>query len=393
MKIGYVIHRFPWPSETFISREVADLIELGHDIEIYSFDRPEGRDAELLGRQARWLMSKTQYISKREAAKCLLGPSALAMLVEERKLTRNATSQNSRLLRLGRAAALARRAQQDGVTWLHAHWPYATQCVHLASTAATMRYSVSIHAHEVAHDNGHFATCFERLQFASFCNRAAMEYLLSRLGPSARTKSHLVYHGVDVATFGVQPSADRGPPLRILSGGRLTSTKGFDRLVRACAKAAHRGIDVRLTILGRGPEEETIRRIAAELEFSNRLELPGWVSHDEVAGHMKACHVFALLASDDFNDGLPNVIVEAMASGRPVIVSPLPAASEIIVSGTNGFILSAVDDEEGFIEALRRLSVSDTATKMATAARITVEEQYDARRHIRTLASLFDGDL
>lgn len=391
MKIGYVIHRFPWPSETFISREVADVMKLGYDVEIYSFDKPEGADAELLGKQAQHLMSRTQYISKFEAARCIVTGSTPNMLREERRIAPTTTSLATRLLRAGRAAALVRRARQDGVTQLHAHWPYATQCAHLASTAAGIPYSVSVHAHEVAHDNGHFPTCFERLRFATFCNRAAMEYLLSRLDSTARAKSHLVYHGVDVAAFAVQPSAAANAPLRILSAGRLTSTKGFDRLVRACAAAVHRGIEVQLTILGRGPEEATIRRIASELNFSERLNLPGWVSHDEVTGYMRACHVFALLASDDFNDGLPNVVVEAMASGRPVIVSPLPAAREIIANGKSGFILSAVDDEDGFIEALHKLSASDTATRMAAAARTTVEEKYDARCHIRTLASLFQG--
>ncbi|MCK1397435.1 glycosyltransferase family 4 protein [Bradyrhizobium sp. 4] len=390
MKIGYVIHRFPWPSETFISREVADVIKLGYDVEIYSFDKPEGADAKLLGKQAQHLMSRTQYISKFEAAQGIVARSAPNMLREERRIAPTTTSQTTRLLRAGRAAAVAQRARQDGVTQLHAHWPYATQCAHLASSVTGLPYSVSIHAHEVAHDSGHFPACFERVRFATFCNRAAMEYLLSRLDPTARAKSHLVYHGVDTAAFAVQPPAAPNPPLRILSAGRLTGTKGFDRLVRACAAAVHRGIDVQLTILGRGPEEAAIRRIALELNFSERLNLPGWVSHEEVTGHMRACHVFALLASDDFNDGLPNVVVEAMASGRPVIVSPLPAASEIIANGTSGFILSAVDDEDGFIEALKKLSGPGMATNMAAAARVTVEEKYDARCHIRTLASLFE---
>ncbi|MFC0242367.1 glycosyltransferase family 4 protein [Rhodopseudomonas telluris] len=390
MKIGYVIHRFPWPSETFISREVADIIGLGHEVEIYSFDEPQGRDAELLGDQACSLKAMTQYISRNEAAAALPSISTLAMFGEEKRLARTATDRSNRLLRLGRAAALARRARRDGVTLLHAHWPYATQCAHLASLATDLPYSVSIHAHEVAHDNGHFAACFERLRFATFCNGAAMEYLLSRLGPAARAKSHLVYHGVDVGTFSVQPAATTPPPLRILSAGRLTSSKGFDRLVRACADATTQGLDVRLTILGRGPEEDTIRRVAAETGFSERLELPGWVSHDKVTCYMRDCQVFALLASDDFNDGLPNVVVEAMASGRPVIVSPLPAAREIIEPGINGFILSAVDDRPGFVAALTALAEGNTAARMATAARKTVEEQYDSRRHIRALAALFE---
>lgn len=388
MKIGYVIHRFPWPSETFISREVADVVALGHDVRIYAFEEPTGKDAELLSAQARGLRDRTHYISNSEAAAALPSPSTFAMLRDESRLARTATHRCNRLLRLGRAAALARRLRRDGVTGLHAHWPYATECAHLASLATGLPYSISVHAHEVAHDNGHFAVCFPRLTFASFCNHAAMNYLLSRLDPAAREKSHLIYHGVDVDTFVVQPPADPAPPLRVLSAGRLTASKGFHRLVAACAETVRRGTEVRLTILGRGPEEETIRRVAAEQGFTERLDLPGWVSHEEVTRHLGACHVFALLASDDFNDGLPNVVVEAMASGRPVVVSPLPAAKEIIETGKNGFILAAPDDTEGFIGALEALATDGTAARLAVTARATVVENYDARQHIQTLAGL-----
>ena len=391
MKVGYVIHRFPWPSETFISREVADLIALGHDVEIYSFEAPGTADAALLTDQARGLMLRTKYIDRREAALALVAPAIFAMLGDERRLAATATSRVNRLLRLGRASALARRAVRDGVDRLQAHWPYATTCTHLASLASGLPYSVSIHAHEVAHDNGHFQVCFERLSFATFCNGAAMNYLLDRLPLAAREKSHLVYHGVDIGAFELQPPPEPGPPLRVLSAGRLTGSKGFDRLVVSCGEAHRRGSDVRLTILGRGPEEEKLRRLAEECDFADRLTLPGWVPHDEVRRFLREAHVFALMASDDFNDGLPNVVVEAMASGRPVVLSPLPAAREIIDLGRNGFILKTIDDTDGLIDALETLTRDGVAVTTAAAARATVEEKYDARIHIRTLSDLIEG--
>jgi len=388
MRIGYVIHRFPWPSETFISREVADLIAMGHDIRLYAFEAPEGKDAELLSDQARDLMARTRYITPREAMAALPGVDTLRMLGDERRLAAAATTKVNRLARLGRSAALARLARADSLDRLHAHWPYATTCVHLASVATGIDYSVSVHAHEVAHDNGHFPVCFERLRFASFCNRAAMDYLLARLPAEARAKAHLVYHGVDVSAFPFQPPAPPPPPLKVLSAGRLTASKGFDRLVAGCAEAARRGLDVELTILGRGAETEALAAQAAALGFADRFHLPGWVPHGEVRGYIRDSHAFALLASDDFNDGLPNVVVEAMASGRPVIVSPLPAAREIVDHGRNGFVLDAVDDLEGLIRILQSLAAEGATDEMAQAARRTVVEGYDAADLIRIQSRL-----
>jgi glycosyltransferase involved in cell wall biosynthesis len=179
--------------------------------------------------------------------------------------------------------------------------------------------------------------------------------------------------------------------LRILSAGRITPTKGFDRLVRACALAKKEGLDVRLTILGRGNGLEALKTLAAELDFAEELELPGWVAHSEVSGFLARSHVFALLANTDFNDGLPNVVVEAMAVGRPVIVSPLPAAREAVINGETGFILDGVEDYPGFVAALRQLVDGAGAERMGRAARALVVGRYDARAHIRALAEQLEG--
>lgn len=388
MKTGYVIGRFPWPSETFVSREIADLIDLGSEVEIYAFEGPSPGDVELLSGQARELMARTHYISTGEALTALLRTNIFRMLGANGRFSREATGKSNPLLRLGRAAAIVQRAKRDGVGALHAHWPYATQVAHLASLASGLPYSISIHAHEVAHEGGHFPIVFERLRLATFCNAAAMTFLLDKLPSAAREKAHLVYHGVDVDAFPELPPRPPGGALEVISAGRMTRSKGFDRLVRACAEAVRQGVDVRLTILGRGPERDAVEALAAELGFSERLSLPGWVSHERVRDFLADSDVFALLADIDFNDGLPNVAVEAMACGRPVILSPLPAAVEAVKSGETGFVLKSVDDQAGAIAALVELQDRKRALQMGKAARKTMVERYDARIHIRTLAQL-----
>jgi colanic acid/amylovoran biosynthesis glycosyltransferase len=390
MKLGYVIARFPWPSETFISREVLDLLGIGVDLEIYAFQKPEGADLDLLTPEARGLIARTQYIDKREAGLALASLATPGMLALNGRFGREATEKTNTLLRLGRAAAVIRRARRDGVDGLHAHWPYATQIAALAHAGSGLPYSISVHAHEVAYDNGHFPAAFETLEFSSFCNQAALDFLMKQLPAQARDRSHLIYHGVDTLAFAELPPAGPAAPLRLLSAGRITPTKGFDRLVRACAQARGQGLDVTLTILGRGPGLDDLRALAAELGFADGLELPGWVPHSEVRGYLSRSHAFALLANTDFNDGLPNVVVEAMACGRPVIVSPLPAAQEAIIPGQTGFILDGVEDYAGFCDAVRALLDGEAARRMGEAARRLVVDRYDARAHIRALADLFE---
>jgi glycosyltransferase involved in cell wall biosynthesis len=391
MKIAYLVHRFPWPSETFISREVADLIEAGVDLQVYSFEGPAQNDQKLLSPTAREIAARTHYISRAEAATALASFGWHRGLGLNRRFSAEATLKTRPALRLARAASVARQLRAAGVSGIHAHWPYGTQIAQLVHEITGLPFSASVHAHEVAHDSGHFPAAFESLRFASFCNAAAMNYLLDRLPAAARDKAHLVYHGVDIGSFAYSPDFPPPRPLRVLSAGRITPTKGFDRLVRACARAAAEGLDLRLTILGRGPASEGLRQIAAEQGFGERLELPGWVSHDEVRRHILDSHVFALMANDDFNDGLPNVVLEAMACGRTAILSPMPAAAEAIEHGRSGFILPSVADEGGMAAFLRQLSADpELPRRMGRAARERVEQLYDSRAHIRRLKALLE---
>jgi len=391
MKIAYLISRFPWPSETFISREVSDLMEAGVDVEIFAFEGPPEADMRLLSPQARALAARTRYISKASAAGALLRPGWQRAWALNNRFTREATLKTQPLLRLARAASVALQARKSGVTAIHAHWPYGTQVAQLAHQITGLPFSTSVHAHEVAHDNGHFRAAFETLRFASFCNAAAMNHLLDQLPSGARDKAHLIYHGVDIAAFSYSDQYPPHKPLRILSAGRVTPTKGFDRLIRACARGFAEGLDITLTILGRGPALADLRQLALDLGFSDRLDLPGWVSHDEVRSHILNSHVFALMANDDFNDGLPNVVLESMACGRTIILSPLPAASEAIEHGISGFVLPAVDDPESMLDFLRQLNSDPGLVRsMGQAARQRVVGLYDSRAHIRRLRTLFE---
>ena len=384
MRLAYVVNQFPALSETFVSREVRALRALGAEIDAYAFRAPSAADLARMDPETRALAAETEVLGVEPPPLAVLGqaPEAFASNARFRH-------PSSAWGRVGKAFALARRIAARPPHRMHAHWPYATMVTHLASGLTGVPYSASVHAHEVAHENGHFAECFRRLDWAAFCNRAAMDHLLARLPPEAAAKAHLVYHGVETARFRPLALPERADPFRVLSAGRLTATKGFDRLVRACALARGRGAPVRLAVLGRGDHEGAIRRAAAEAGFADHLELPGWVPHAEVPQWLARSHVFALPASVGFHDGLPNVVLEAMSSARPVVLSPLPAAREAVASGVEGVILDSAEDVEGLARALVRLHASPEAlARMAAAARARAARDHDAGALVRRLYAL-----
>jgi glycosyltransferase involved in cell wall biosynthesis len=253
-------------------------------------------------------------------------------------------------------------------------------------------FSVSIHAHEVEHDNGHFPAVLAVAARAVFCNAAAMDRLLDRLDPSLRAKCHLVYHGVDLEAFPYSPMPDFDGILRVVSAGRMTPTKGFDLAIRAVARARRQGLQLRLTLLGDGSERDRLQELVRAERVADIVEFTGWQPHEAVVARIAEAHCAVLLASTDFHDGLPNVILEALSIGRPVVVSPFPAAREAVDENLNGHILTHRDDEDELLKFWRILA-SDAQLRigMSRAARASVESRHDRHRQIRLLADILSG--
>jgi glycosyltransferase involved in cell wall biosynthesis len=392
VKIAYLVADFPKPSETFVSREILALRALGLDVKTFAFQQPAAAEQAKLDPPTQGLIGSVEYLGNAWLLSGALRSWSIPRIWRENAdLQRTSMMKSNSHLRLLRAASLATQLQAAGIRHLHAHWPYATIIAHLVHKLTGISYSISVHAHEVEYDYGHFRSVFDSLSFATFCNRAAMERLLGRLPASARERSHLVYHGVDLNRFRPLAFPETGGVLKVISAGRLTRSKGFERLVRACATARSLGAPVELTILGAGNLETVLRKIAADCGFTDAFHLPGWLPHDRVAERLAGAHVFALMADTEYGDGLPNVVLEAMASGRPVILSPLPAAEEAITHGVEGLILNSATEEEGMVNALQRLAGERAKLPvMAQAARRRVESQFDQNIHVRRLKDLFE---
>lgn len=394
MRIAYIVGKFPKPSETFIWREVVGLRALGHDSQVFSFERPTPQELTSLDSAIRHF-SGVHYITPMEimmgALDALVDDARRKVAQLNRTLSQVVTMAPNSHLRLWRACAVARRLRRERVDFIYAHWPYASQIAALVHAITDIPYGISVHAYEVAHDNGHFPLLFQTVTFASFCNQAAMDYLLSRLPPACRERSFLVRHGIDLQRFPRMPFSTMPPPLKVLSAGRLTWTKGFDRLIQACALAIREGLDIELTILGTGSQHERLAKQAEELGIAHKVRMPGWIPYSEVVHWFADCHIFALLADTSYDDGLPNVVLEAMACGRPVVLSPLPAATEAVTDGVEGFILRSPDDLDSFIANLSYLMRNPMLfLEMGANARRAVEQNHDAGTHLKALASLLE---
>ena len=238
------------------------------------------------------------------------------------------------------------------------------------------------------HEFGHFDRCLPNVKFISFCNNAAMKVVIERY-PNLSNRCHLIYHGIDTDFFNyIKPKNKIGKTINLITGGRLTKTKGIHRLIKSCSYCIKMGFNIELTIFGEGIEKKNLETLVSDLNIKNNVRFLGWISSMEVRNRITNSDLFCLLADTNYHDGIPNVFVESMSVGRPVISSKLPAISELILHKENGFIIDDKDDEKEFLDIIEGLYKMNNFKKISLNARKTVKENYDSSVMIDDLIDL-----
>jgi glycosyltransferase involved in cell wall biosynthesis len=181
---------------------------------------------------------------------------------------------------------------------------------------------------------------------------------------------------------------------RILSIGRLIEFKGFRELIAACAELKKRGIEFECEIIGDGPLRGALENAIAAAGLDGIVRLPGALPQEEVVRRLADCDVFALACIVDrkgASDVLPTVILEAMATARPIVSTRLAAVPEIVRDGESG-LLVAPGDVEGFANALESLLRDpQLRARLGAAGRHNVEERFDVAKTAAQLLELVEA--
>ncbi len=290
------------------------------------------------------------------------------------------------------AARVAAIAEREGFDRIHGAWAHFPASVAwLASRLAGKRFSMAGHAGSDLYRTQAFLR--EKVRDADFvttCVQGNADMLRALAGPQARIEH--IYHGVDLRRFDGAARARSSEPV-FLCVGRLFGTKGFDVAVRALAELARRGRPGRLRLVGRGPDEAMLRRLAREGGVEDRVEFLGNLPQAELVPLYRSA--WALVApsrvlANGWRDGIPNVVVEALAMGLPCIGTHTAGLGEAVRERVNGRLLAA-DDVGGLADALAEV-VDDPAVLDAwsDAARASVLDAFDAERNFERVAALFE---
>ncbi len=403
MRIAYLVSRFPAISHTFILREVLALRRLGVEIETFSIRRTDPR--ELLSAADREAFAATDAI---------VAPRPLALA------TAHATALLSRPLRYATTLLLALRLSPPGlkglvwqlfyfveaiVLWhrcvqrevhhVHAHFAnVATDVALLAAEFGGERWSWSFTMHGSAEfydvarhrlpekvERADFVVCISH-----FCRSQLMGFVTESHWPKLR----VVRCGVDADAFSpVGGREERSGPTRVLHVGRLVQVKGQAILLEALAELVRSGLDITATLVGDGPKRAELERLATELGIAGRVTFTGSVGQDQIRSYYAAADIFCL---PSFAEGVPVVLMEAMASGLPVIGTRVTGVPELVEHGVSGLLATPGRTDE-IVAALRRLaSAPHLRASMGEAGREQVIAEFDLRTSAEQLGEIF-GEL
>jgi glycosyltransferase involved in cell wall biosynthesis len=237
------------------------------------------------------------------------------------------------------ATVVARRLAGRAVAGIHGYFAHLpAQVARLVAERLGVPYGFSVHARDARKDApGEFAARARGAACVIACNQDVAQDV-RRSGADVQVAPH----GVDTQRFRPRPLPDGGP-VQILAVGRLVEKKGFDILVTAAARLS---VPFRLRIIGEGPEQGRLAAAVASAKLEDRVTLCGGRTHAELPEEYSRAHVVAVPSIVDATgdrDGLPNVVLEAMASGRPVVASDVGAISSAVTPGETGILVPPGD--------------------------------------------------
>jgi len=408
-KIAYLLKGYPRLSETFILQEILGLERRGIPLHLFSIIDPK---EDIVHPSVRQVQSHVCYLHSDDARymQTTFEQSQLWLLKRHPlrllrvwlyvSFKRRHLLTFQRLLEAGRLAQLL--VEQD-VQWLHAHFAHGpTSVADFVHLLTGIPFSFSAHAKDIYQSSPDLLIRkIQRARFVTTCSDASRRYMLNLLKdlPDAgrqQSKIHLVYHGVDTQRFSPSPAqsyrlASGETPL-ILSIGRFVEKKGYQYLITACKTLVERNIPFRCAIYGSGPLKHDLRQQIESLGLEEYVQLHGERTQEDLPAIYRTATMFVLpccVASDGDRDGMPNVLLEAMATGLPVVSTDVGGVPELVEHDLNG-LLAPEKDPLALANALERL-LGDASLRasFSAGARRHILEHFDAEQNLNDLMTCF----
>lgn len=391
-RIGYILKVYPRFSETFVVTEILGREAIGDDISIFAL-RPT-TDTRFHPELAR-VKAPVEWIARPDKPSAFwqqMHPSLSHPTIAQNFLRILPELSTLEASDVAQGIALAERLLERKITHIHAHFAsLAGRMAWVASQLTGIGYTVTTHAKDIFHESvdrtwlRRICGDADRVIAISRFNQRYLEEVLEGTGASVVLR----YNALELERFTFSPSVTPNTRLEIAAVGRLVPKKGFGNLLDAARILKDQGHDFRIRLAGSGELEAQLKQQIIDLELTAEVELLGPLTQAEVTQLNREVDVFVApcVPSADGNiDGLPTVVLEAMAVGTPVIATAVTGLPEVIRDDETGVLLEP-NDVEGLAAALAAFSRGETETSQLThGARALIEEFFDNREQAKALS-------
>lgn len=402
--LGLILKGYPRISETFISNEILGLERLGFRIHIFSMRKPREHFSH---NSVHHIRARADYLPETLTAAPLSFFTENAILaVQKPKCYAAALRLAFRRYRRTRKSATWKHLLQagylvkhflpgTGVSHLHAHFAHSpTSVAMFASLLSGLPFSFTAHAKDIyTSDPDQLREKIIRANLVVTCTEYNRRHLTA-LSPGARTPIRRSYHGIDMHRFSqaTSPASISGRPYRILTVARLISKKGLPTVFLALKRLRDQGIAFEHDLIGDGEDRAAIQALIHQLNLHPITRLHGTLPHHQVREYYRRADLFILgceIAPNGDRDGIPNVLIESMAMGVPVVTTNVSAIPELVEHGRTGLLVPPGDPDAMVQAIITLLTDADLRKKIIVNAQQNVRQHFDSHTLINGLADLY----
>ncbi|MGN6529573.1 MAG: glycosyltransferase family 4 protein [Burkholderiaceae bacterium] len=397
MKVAYLVNQYPKVSHTFIRREIFALERQGLEVARFAI---RGWDAEVKGDEDLAERDRTRHVLRggvggllaRAARRCIADPGrAWTALRAALAMGRQAERPwPYHLVYFLEACTVADWLREEGAAHLHAHFgTNSAEVARLAHLLSGVPYSFTVHGPE-EFDKPKFLHLADKIRDAAFVvaiSSYGRSQLWRWLPAGDWAKVQVVHCALEKSFFAPSARLTVGTAPRLVNVGRLCAQKGQLLLVEAAARLAGAGADFELVLCGDGEMRAPIEAAIARHGLQRHVRITGWISSDTVREELLAARALVL---PSFAEGLPVVVMEAMAVGRPVVTTRIAGIPELVRDGVDGWLVPPGSIED-LVQAMGAcLAASpETLAGLGASARARVQERHDADVEAGKLGTLF----
>lgn len=395
-RVAYLCSIYPALSHTFIFREICSLRKEGIEVVTASINQPP--QVEVMTEEEQKEAAET-LVMKGMSPSAVLSAQLRCFLHSPAGYLRMAATATSLLFKgpkspikafgyLIEAAILVEWMREKEVDHIHEHFGDSTALVALLGKRyGTISYSFSVHGPDIFY-GVEPSLLKEKIENALFV-RSISHYCSSQLmritGHESWSSFHIIRCGIDPEVYTARPCPENDV-VQLLCVGRLVPAKGQHILIEACSQLINKGAKIHLNFVGGGEDMDSLQQLCRELQIKESVTFAGAMGQDKVRAYYDRADIFVL---PSFAEGVPVVLMEAMAKEIPVISTRITGIPELIEHGHDGLLATPGDVNDLAAQIRAFLEDEDLRERLGKAGRIKVKQLYNTEHNNKGLAEIF----